>query len=183
MYSHLILECPFWSKCNETGLNYCSIIMNRFYHGRTNQKRSLIKIVSAETQRAHSPCPKDLTIRIGRDRLGGREKGAEWTLNYNSFLWLVWRGRQEEAKRGRAQEKCGAAEQGGRSRLRSFPALGAFAELSALPPASLGKGRESAPNSSPTGTLLWVEQAQLNPCSHSSKPRPPSVRREAYFSK
>lgn len=119
MDSHLILECPFWSKCNETGLNYCSIIMNRFYHGTTNQKRSLIKLVSAETQRAHSPCPKDLTIRIGRDRLGGREKGAEWTLNYNSFLWLVWRGRQEEAKRGRAQEKSGAAEQGGRSGLRS----------------------------------------------------------------
>ena len=176
-----------WSASFEAnaGVNYCSSIMNRFYYDRTNQEWSLIKLVSAETQGAYSPCPKDLTIRIGKDRLWGREKGTEGAQNelspdYNLFPWLVWRGSQEEAKIGWRQERRGAAElrtvEGEEagciySRQSLFRAFCSF--LPALPIlASLDGVRRSAPNYSCTGTLLWVERAQLNPCSHSQKTRP-----------
>lgn len=39
-------------------------------------------------------------------------------------------------------------------------------------PSSLNRVRRSAPNYSCRETLLWVQQAQLNPCSHSQKTKP-----------
>jgi len=39
-------------------------------------------------------------------------------------------------------------------------------------PASLHGVKRSGPNCSCSRPLLWVQQAQLNPCSHSQKTRP-----------
>lgn len=108
--------------------------MNPFYYDRTNQEWSLIKLVSAETQGAHSPCPKDLTIRTD----WGRAKRIEGMQNefsdYNLFPWLVWRGGQEKAKIGWTQEKCGAAAGSSRLHLQLIEPFQSILQFLPCPP-------------------------------------------------